>query len=358
MNDARQHDALSASPDDHGPGPMKVDDLATLLWPGDADPSPSAQELGRIKDRVDLGLRTQIAAHARREWWIARVRGLLAPTTVGACVLAVGAALAIAVSMDRPAPVTSDPVVAQPAAVDLLELASSAVKSSEPLAGGDDQYVYVRTMTFELASALGDEPVLGPLHEREVWLSQDSDKVSDQGVIREYGQDWPIWHPGGAAPSADRPTYRWLEEFADDPEELVRELREDADFTTGGRDTDHALFNNIAGLLTDSVVPPSVATELFDALTRIDGVTRVAHVTDALNRRGVGVTHESTSWIGRSVLVFDPTTYQVLGARYYHTGPGPDALVGGVAVLEQGFSDASGRRPDQLMSRTVVEGRR
>jgi hypothetical protein len=99
----------------------------------------------------------------------------------------------------------------------------------------------------------------------------------------------------------------------------------------------------IGGLVGEGLVPPRVAAALFEAATRIPGVTVDPGATDALGRRGTGISRADRTV--RSVWVLDPGSYEVLGTRDYFVGPGPDVLYGATAVLERGVADRVGERP-------------
>lgn len=277
---------------------------------------------------------------ARRE----QALRLAGPTVVAASVAAVLGWCALAVGGTSSTPRDHRPVVAAPAAVVALHHASQAAlltSSTSPV--GDDQFVYTRSTVVSNDGALGDGPVLGDPHEREVWVAQDPGPVDRVGVIREFGQDWPMEAGAPAPVGMSRPTYEWLDSLPTDPDALLTEIENDVWPVDADLDPDQSVFSRIGGLVAEGLVPPRTMAALFEAVTRIPGVTVDPDATDAVGRHGIGVSRGDD--VIRSVWVFDPQTYEVLGTRDYLVTTGGDVLFGATAVLERGVADRSGERP-------------
>ncbi len=163
-------------------------------------------------------------------------------------------------------------------------------------------------------------------------------------MIREFGQDWPIGSGSPSPVGLGRPTYEWLQSLPTDPDDLLTEIESSIPLLgSADLDRDQYVFTSIRDLVSEGLVPPRVAAALFEAATRIPGVTVDHSATDALGRHGIGISRADRTM--RNVLVLDPDSYQVLGTRGYFVGPGPDMLAGATAVLERGVSDRVGERP-------------
>jgi hypothetical protein len=318
-------------------------DLTALL------PRPPARHLTleedrRIAARLDLLVRRDNAAQQRRE----RHSVLASAAVVVGCVasVAVWAALAIggggaSSPIDR-----SRPIAAAPAAVVVLQRASQAalVSQTSAVSVGDNQFAYTRSTVISNEGGYGGQPFLGAPHKREIWMSQDRDPVSEIGIIREFGQDWPMDAGIAAPPSVVRPTYEWLDALPTDPDDLLTEIESDVAIGDSNGDRDQVVFNRIGTLVVEGLVPADVTSALFDAVTRIPGVATMSNATDALGRQGIGISRSDGTL--RSVWVFDPQSYEVLGTRDYFVMPGADLLIGASAILERGVVDQVGMTPN------------
>jgi hypothetical protein len=211
----------------------------------------------------------------RRELRRACTLTVVSVVAIMGCFLSVAALAVLAVAGGRSAGSSSAaPVVraAQPGAVDVLQRMSAAAHREPALEVGDDQFVYVRSTTIDNEGPLGHGVSLGRPHTRELWLSQRPRGIDHRGLIREYGQDWPISScVGEPRPGLSRPTYAWLSSVPEDPEKLERLLRGHMQVVEG-QETDQALFEAIGGLIGEGLVPPRVESALYDVAARIPGV--------------------------------------------------------------------------------------
>jgi hypothetical protein len=308
--------------------------------PGDIALSPDHR--ARLAARIDGG----IARHDVRRRVLL---GIAAPATVLGCAAAVAAVgvLALTGSTPPPAPVADRPVLASTAAVRVLDRAADRVLATPDVTVRDDQFVYTRSAAITNEGRFGEGVELGDLHEREIWLGQDPSGYGwRDDVIREFGQDWPLESGGPSPASARRPTYAWLAALPTDPTELVDELDRLA-VPVDGQEQDQATFELIGSLLSEQLVPPRTAAALYRAVTRIDGVEVDPRATDALGRRGIGISRSDVRFHTRTTWIFDARTYELRGTRWYFTHPdgSPDTLFGATAILETAVVDHAGEVP-------------
>jgi hypothetical protein len=110
--------------------------------------------------------------------------------------------------------------------------------------------------------------------------------------------------------------------------------------------TDRDQFAAIVFLLTSYPLPAQLRSALYQALTRLDGITLIGEVTDLAGRRGVGVTigppDEEKLYKRRMVLIFDPATGRLLGSRSVLAADVPGArLTRGTVMEEAAFVEMS-----------------
>jgi DNA-directed RNA polymerase specialized sigma24 family protein len=150
----------------------------------------------------------------------------------------------------------------------------------------------------------------------------------------------------GIGAGASRPTYAWLEALPTEADELLDTLERSA-VPVDGQEQSQATFELIGSLVSEQLVPPETAAALYRAVTRIPGVEVDRGATDALGRRGVGISRRDTRFHTRTTWVFDPSTYELLGVRWWftHVDGSPDTLFGATAVLESAVVDRAGQVP-------------
>ncbi len=137
-------------------------DISSLL-PAPPTSAPTHAEQRRIDAALAGALSREAAVVRRRE----RGLHLAGPAVVTASVLAVVGWCALAVGGPGAPVDRSRPVVAAPAAVEVLHHASqAALVSGETHVVGADQYVYTRSRVVSNEGAYGDAPTLGAPHER------------------------------------------------------------------------------------------------------------------------------------------------------------------------------------------------
>ncbi|MFJ9018393.1 CU044_5270 family protein [Streptomyces sp. NPDC102259] len=242
------------------------------------------------------------------------------------------------------------------AVVTLDRIAAVALRTDvEPV--DDGQFVYVRSKGAGNEGVFDGPVELGKMHERQVWFSQRQGPVTDVGLIREYGQDWPIevGVPNGTDPEDaavpagfDRPTYAWLASLPTDPDALLKLLYADTRVEQG-EDEDQEVFGRIGDLVGEQIMPSATAAAFYQATARIPGVTEVADAVDAVGRHGIAIAREDTRHGTRTEWIFDPGTLDYLGVRTVFSRDTERAEAGTVydtsAVLERAVVDKSGQEP-------------
>ncbi|MGW6538535.1 CU044_5270 family protein [Streptomyces sp. NPDC055051] len=241
---------------------------------------------------------------------------------------------------------------ADPAAVALLERTALAAAAEPAAPVRADQYVYLKVVghtTTLSENAAGGMDRGRQREDGERWTSVDGTRP---GLSRGGGRDDPIpGTPGGkAGPHA--PTYAFAASLPDDPDELLRLIREDAVANHGpgsGSTTgpDQQAFVAIGDLLRGTVVPPATTAALYRAAARVPGVVTLPGAVDAAGRTGVAVARvhdgERVEWI------FDGETGRFLGERTVLLRSGPwgqeGDVVTSVAVVARGVVDEPGQLP-------------
>ncbi|AVV42415.1 CU044_5270 family protein [Streptomyces sp. ID05-04B] len=217
----------------------------------------------------------------------------------------------------------------------------------------DGQYVYVRTRVAENEADWGQPVRPGSLHDRETWFSQDRKPLTEYGMTRENGDDYPIriLVPDGSAGEAagiDRPTYAWLASLPADPAALLRRIYAETP-VEDGENHDQAVFDRIGELVREQVMPSATAAAIYRATARIPGVTEVDDAVDAAGRHGVAIAREDTRMGLRTEWIFDPGTLEYLGERTVLSRDSAMGAAGTVfdtrAVLERAVVDRKGQEP-------------
>lgn len=221
----------------------------------------------------------------------------------------------------------------------------------------EDQFVYARSRVAENVGEWGKPVKLGPLHERQVWFSQQQGPVVDVGLIREDGQDWPIevGVPDGTNPrdsavpaGVQRPTYAWLASLPTEPGHLLKRLYAETPVEKGD-DRDQEVFNEIGNLIREQIMPPATAAAFFKATARIPGVTEVDDAVDAVGRHGIAIAREDVRHGTRTEWIFDGRTLDYLGERtVFSRDTGRDkagTVSESTAVLERAVVDKRGLEP-------------
>ncbi|MFB8088448.1 CU044_5270 family protein [Streptomyces sp. NPDC055992] len=343
-----------------GPARAEREELARLL------PAPAERDLppGRHLHHKE-SLMQLIDQDGDRATARPRPRLLRPAVLLPAAGLALGGVLftTLAVTGQDETPRTAATATAPRGAAVLLDRIATVASKSDAIEVGDGQFVYVRTLQAGNEGKFGGPVKLGKPGEREVWMTQKSGPVIDEGLIHEDGRYYPITvgvpdgeKPIGYPAGLNRPTYTWLASLPTDPDALLRRLAgeitadQDARNTPAGeRDPDQDAFDAIGELLRETLMPPRTAAALYKAAARIPGVSVDPDAVDAAGRHGIGVARDNTSAGWRTAWVFDAKSLEYLGERSYlirDSSMGRKGTVTGrSAVLERAVVDSLREKP-------------
>ncbi|WP_331738994.1 CU044_5270 family protein (plasmid) [Streptomyces sp. NBC_00727] len=343
-----------------GPDRAEREELARLL------PAPAERDLppGRLLHHKET-LMQLIDQDGDRATVRPRPRLLRPAVLLPAAGLALGGVLftTLAVTGQDETPRTASTATAPRGAAVLLDRIATVASKSDAIQVGDGQFVYVRTLQMENEGKFGDPVKLGKPGEREVWMTQKSGPVIDEGLIHQDGRYYPITvgvpdgeKPVGYPAGLNRPTYTWLASLPTDPDALLRRLAteitadQDArDTPADERDPDQDAFDAIGELLRETLMPPKTAAALYKAAARIPGVSVDSDAVDAAGRHGIGVARDNTRAGWRTAWIFDSATLGYLGERTYLIRDSSLGRKGAVtsrsAVLERAVVDALREKP-------------
>ncbi|MGQ4355912.1 CU044_5270 family protein [Streptomyces drozdowiczii] len=341
-----------------GPARAEREELARLL------PAPAERDLppGRHLHHKE-SLMQLIDQDGDRA--TARHRLLRPAVLLPAAGLALGGVLFTTLAVTGPdeTPRTAATATAPRGAAVLLDRIATVASKSDAPDVTDGQFVYVRTLQAGNEGKFGGPVKLGKPGEREVWMTQKSGPVIDEGLIHEDGRYYPITvgvpdgeRPVGYPAGLNRPTYTWLASLPTDPDALLRRLAgeitadQDARNTPAGeRDPDQDAFDAIGELLRETLMPPRTAAALYKAAARIPGVSVDSDAVDAAGRHGIGVARDNTRAGWRTAWIFDAATLEYLGERSYLIRDSSMGRKGTVtsrsAVLERAVVDALREKP-------------
>lgn len=306
-----------------------MDELRLLRELGDETPLPDEASLAPARAAFLAGL-----AGRRRP----RRRFAL----VGASAIGLAAAVAAAVTLlptSPPAPTapggqaqSTSTGAAAPVtdAVRLLNFAAEAARAEPAVNPRPDQFVYTRSSV----DSNGGAPL-------EIWLSVDGTR---DGVLHDRGEQIPVPGcrdgkavvvkgnqvlPGLTDDCEPQPAYR--SDLPTDVDGMLAYL--DANAKPGNVDS---YGKNLLSLMNEPMVPPAARAALYEAATRVPGLSVVPDARDAAGRPGLGITWPpragSAPDVKPVVIVFDPTTYELLGTTSY-------------AIVARAVVDQPGQRP-------------
>jgi hypothetical protein len=278
-------------------------------------------------------------ATAERAWRRAATRRGRRPWLPGARALAGGAALVAAVSaaaLILPSEEHSR-LGTQPArAAQTLRHAAAAQVGglSRPLRPGEYWYVRRRTEWATVSESAGGWAVyrpqvredwigldgarrwrthpVGPLHfpsprDREHWEDAGRPVVSPRSEDHRALMQPQPFYLGDAAL-----TYAELLDLPRDPKALYQRMHDAAVECQCGNGVDEETFVIAGDLLRDNPIPVDLRAAILRAAALIPGIELIAHQRDVAGRAGVGVAFDAPG-PRRSVLIFDPQTYELLG---------------------------------------------
>jgi hypothetical protein len=316
-----------------------MDDLELLsrLRPADEDPDPvvlAKHRIALLNRATDPGARVVV-----RRWSMPRVAS-------GAAVVAGITAVGLVVGLSGgheplppgPGAMTSS-APKETAAVVLLANAATAAANTP---AGTGEWAYTSTVTILNDTTHDTTHTL----RMQVWEKTDG----TDGLVREDrdGKFEEI-RTGNTSdlfpPSLRHPTYRYLATLPTDPTALRDEIYTQAqnEMAPSGQQLytlDQWAFLLIAELVRHAA-PPELKAALYRVAATVPDVEYVDDVTDAAGRHGIGVAHTVNNAGDRSILIFDRTTYQVMGS----TTETHDGMTGSQAVLATGLVANAGQTP-------------
>ncbi|WP_412538149.1 CU044_5270 family protein [Longispora sp. K20-0274] len=310
-----------------------VDDIRLVRELGQDTPLPRLAELDGAYARLmaemagpapaAVAAEKATVAGARRVAAPRRRRFALAFGLPGLAAAAVAAVLVLA-PLDG-----GGPEAAHAEAATVLHRAAAAALTVPDVEPRPDQYYYVRT---EQAG-----------HESQAWRSMDGQHDGYFTVPGQPAEPVPGCHDGrqqaydkygqlevGVTRECEtRPAYR--PELPDTADAMFAYINADA--STSPRETRaNYIAKTAMGLMGQTYLRPKVRAALFEALSRVPGLTIVRDVTDGAGRPGIGIGWNPGSG-DQYVLVFHPTTYAYMGMRDF------------VAVLQVAVVDRAGQQP-------------
>jgi hypothetical protein len=312
-------------------------------------------ELDLIRSfRADVpGPSAAATAHADRAWRRTprRRRSRWAPRlAAGAAALAAVAAAALIVPSGDDGRLGAE---SARAAQTLRHAAAEVRGLPRPLAPGEYWYERRRTTwTTGVEGETGAYTVMG-LEVREEWTAADGSRrwtTRQAGPLRfPSARDRDRWQADGRpdlmpAPSEDRTrtgfsigtrkhSYRELLVLPRDPRLLYERFHDAAVECRCGNGVDDQTFVVAVELLRTTPLPTDLRAAILRAIALVPGIEQRAE-RDVLGRPGVSVAYDGTQ--GRQALIFDPTTYEMLGDR---------SGAGGTADIESGIVDSTTDRP-------------
>jgi hypothetical protein len=305
-------------------------------------------ELDLIRSfRADVpGPSAAATARADRAWRRAGRRRLprWAPrVTVGAATAAAALALLVLTGGDGRLGARS-----AEAAQTLRQAAAAVQGLPRALEPGEFWYVRSKTLaTNAVEGSAGAYTTMG-LELREEWIAADGTRrwtTRQVGPLRfPSARDRDRWEADGrpdlTPPASEdrvrasfrvgtrRYSYRQLLDLPRDPARLYERFHDAAVQCRCGNGVDDETFVVAFELLRTTPVPADLRAAILRAMALIPGIEQRAE-PDILGRPGVVVAYDGTQ--GRQALIFDPSTYDILGDR---------SGAGGTADLESGIVDS------------------
>ncbi|HEX6353034.1 CU044_5270 family protein [Actinophytocola sp.] len=319
-----------------------MDDLELLsrLRPETEDPDPltlTRHRIALMNRATDPGARAVAWRWPRMAGGAAVVAGI---TAVG---LVVGLSGGHEVSPGPGAVASSGsaPPAASPTRAAVVLLANAADAAADAPAGTGD---WAYTSSVIVMNGTGTNTL-----RLQVWEKTDG----TDSLIREDRdgkvEEFRTGDSSGMFPlSLRHPTYGYLATLPTDPTALRDEIYRQAQNEIGETEpTGQQLYTVdqwaflLIGELVRRAAPPALKAALYRVAATIPDVEYVDDTTDAAGRHGIGVAHSVNNGGDRTILIFDRTTYQVMGmATEAHDGG-----TGSEAVLATGLVENAGQTP-------------
>ncbi len=223
-------------------------------------------------------------------------------------------------------------------AAEILHNAALAAANSPLVEPRDDQLIFVESVSSYPETTAGPDGVsttIPPPKSRQVWLSVDG---THDGLLRERPSastgPWDetplagcrdgqqvVSGGGQTGPAVTRPCKpypNYQPGLPTNADEMLHYLYANSH---GDNPPDQQAFITVGDMIREAYLSPQVLAALFDAAAKIPDVTVVRDVADAAGRHGVAV---ARSFNGvREELIFDATSYTLLGEREIGVADGP-----------------------------------
>ncbi|GAB3868258.1 CU044_5270 family protein [Dactylosporangium cerinum] len=302
-------------------------DLSRLL-PAPATPDLPADRQQLLKDHLLREIRAVKPVRRRR---LVLVAAAVAVVAVAAAVVAFRAT-----PETRPALVVAVQEGDAGAVQQLLDRIALAAAAQSPVSVAPGQFLYIKS-TVAFAEFGGKHVRMEPLHDRQIWLSQDP---KQPGLLKERGRTITL-DAGG------RTNEELVGNLPADPAALLAKAY--ADTQGQGNGPDQEAFVYVGDHLFESLPSPAVSAALYRAAALIPGVVTIDDAADAIGRHGIAVARTDEVDGIRHEWIFDRETFAYLGQREYavRDGNGMTAgtVIGITAVLQRAVVDRAGRTP-------------
>jgi hypothetical protein len=309
-----------------------MDEMTILRRVGPALEEGTPADLARQRRRL-----THTALARTRHRRFGRLRGwplLAVVSTVTTALLIVPATLLAGHSDDRP---TGPAAQTPPGAERLVSQAAQVARSGPtPKRPGSRQFLFVESDGRGVGGAAAGTTIVSK--RRRVWLSVNGARpgLLRNGEAAKGQSGWKLTGRWESIPLGAVRAYR--DDLPADPDKLLKQLTD----APGDRPSRERAFDALAGLLSESSIPPRTMAALFVAGSRIPGVTVVPTGTDAVGRVGVVLSQVSHDWL-ETELFFEPRTFTYLGRRTSDARTGK--LRENTAVVRTAFVNQLGQMP-------------
>jgi hypothetical protein len=273
------------------------------------------QLLRELGDRTPLATADDLAP--AREQFLAKAKGkgrkrfaVYGGAVVGmaAAIFAVFTLIPPAENNPAPKPTENNALSPAPAAnddpVQVLRLAAASALQTEDIKPRPDQFVYIKTK-FADGSVREDWFSVDGTHDSLFKMQTGEDLIVPgcrNGKMAVYKGPDPL--PGVTEDCEPRPAYR--PDLPTDAAAMVAYLQKDSpSLNSTGKD--------ILYLLSSIYMRPQSRAALFEAATKIEGLTATPGVTDAAGRPGVKISWDKDGYSGDFIV--DAKTYAYLGFR-------------------------------------------
>ncbi|WNV89647.1 CU044_5270 family protein [Umezawaea sp. Da 62-37] len=307
-----------------------MDDLTFVRELGDETPLPNRADLAPARDRLLAGMTEPAPVRLLRR----RSRFALVGGTAVGLAAAVAAVITLAPVGDLTTGDTTAVAQGTPTAIQVLRLAAERTLSQPEVVPRPDQYVYTLTEGdwgkeefWQAVDGTRDAFQIMPDQTRVVW-----DCNGGHSELKEGGYDISVPVPGVPEPDCNR-HIGYRTDLPTNADDMLAYLNRQ----TGELPDDDTIVTNVGvtirgaavgGLMSHSLLPAATRAALFEAASRLPGLTVVPNAVDGSGRPGVGITWPMPELKGTLppgmtlegpkepvVLVFDANTYEYLGTN-------------------------------------------